>query len=254
MSQAPAPPPPPPLTPAAPVAPASPRPNAVPWSSWDLLLALVVGLAIGSGLTLVGFAVLGGVLADSPTAQVSFAGVMIYAGIAFAGWGIAVRRRRATLADAGFRWVGIAPILLAVPLALGLMLATGIVIWVSDMLFGGVPSAQEQVAPVGTTLTRIDLYWLLLVGAVAAPVVEEFFFRGLLFPYLKARAGLWVGILGSSVLFAVMHFVPPLIPALLVFGAIQALVVHRLKSLYPAILLHAINNWILLVGVYTYLK
>lgn len=218
------------------------------------MLVLVVGLAIGAGLTIVSFIVLGRLVEDSTTAQVSLAGVMVYAGIAFTGWGIALSRRNATFADAGFRWVGIAPVLLAIPLVLGLMFATGLVIWATDILIGGVPSAQEQVAPVGTTLTRADLYWLLLAGAVAAPVVEEFFFRGLLFPYLRARTGLWLAVGLSSSLFAVMHFVPPLIPALLVFGAIQALVVHRLKSLYPAILLHAINNWVLLVGVYTYLN
>lgn len=250
MSRSPNPPPPPP----APLtAPATERPG-VPWSGWDLVLVLAVGLAIGVGLTLVSFVALRAAIEDSTTAQISLAGVMVYVGIAFAGWGIALRRRHATLADAGFRWLGIAPVLLAIPLALGLMFATGVVIWATDMLIGGVPSAQEQVAPVGTTLTRADLYWLLLAGAVAAPVVEEFFFRGLLFPYLRARTGLWLAVLLSSALFAMMHFVPPLIPALLVFGAIQALVVHRLKSLYPAIFLHAINNWILLVGVYSYLN
>ncbi|HEV3473745.1 MAG TPA: CPBP family intramembrane glutamic endopeptidase, partial [Actinomycetota bacterium] len=231
------------------------RTDVVRWSGWHLLGVLVLGLALGVGLGIVAIAILGGPMEEGLTvAQASAAGVMVYVGIAFTGWSIALRRRHATFADAGFRWVGIAPILLAIPLVLGLMFATGLVIWATDALIGGVPSAQEQVAPVGTTLTRSDLYWLLLVGAVAAPVVEEFFFRGLLFNYLKARAGLWMSILGSSALFAVMHFIPPLIPALLVFGAIQALVVHRLKSLYPAILLHAINNWILLVGVYSFLK
>ncbi len=243
-----APPPPPPLP------TEQPARESVPWSGWDLVLVLVVGLAIGAGLTVVAYAALGGLVEDSQTAQVSLAGVLVYVGLAFAGWGIALRRRNASWSDGGFRWVGIAPILLAIPLALGLMLATGIVIWATDTLIGGVPSAQEQVAPVGDTLTRVDLFWLLLVGAVAAPVVEEFFFRGLLFPYLRVRTGLWLAVFMSSALFAVMHFVPPLIPALLVFGAIQAVVVHRLKSLYPAILLHAINNWILLVGVYSYLN
>lgn len=215
---------------------------------------LAVGLSLGVGLTVVSFAALGDVVADSVTAQVSLAGVMVYAGLAFAGWGIALRRRGARLVDAGFRWAGVGPLILALPLVLILMFTTGLVIYISDALFGGVPSAQEQVAPGGTTLSSSDLYWLLLAGAVAAPIVEEFFFRGLLFPYLRARAGLWIGVLGSSALFSVMHFVPPLIPALLVFGVIQALVVHRYKTLYPAMILHAINNAVLLIGVYTYLN
>lgn len=200
------------------------------------------------------FIVLGGLIEEGSPAQVSLAGVMIYVGVAFAGWAIALRRRGATFADAGFRWAGGGPLLVAIPVVGGLVIVTFAVLSLTDLLIGGVPTAQDQVAPGDTTLTRADLYWLLLVGAIAAPVVEEFFFRGLLFPYLRARSALWLAVFLSSALFAVMHFVPPLIPALLAFGAVEALVFQRYKSLYPAMLVHGINNAFLLVGVYTYLK
>jgi membrane protease YdiL (CAAX protease family) len=44
------------------------------------------------------------------------------------------------------------------------------------------------------------------VGAVVvAPIVEEFFFRGLFFRTLRDRYGLWVGAIGSGILFALLH-------------------------------------------------
>jgi hypothetical protein len=57
-------------------------------------------------------------------------------------------------------------------------------------------------------------------------------------------------VLVSSALFAVFHFTPVLMPALFVFGIVQAWLVQRFDSLYPAILLHAINNGVLMVAVY----
>ena len=51
--------------------------------------------------------------------------------------------------------------------------------------------------------------WAAIVFVVAvvvvAPVVEEFFFRGLFFRALRDRYGFWVGALGSGALFALLH-------------------------------------------------
>jgi membrane protease YdiL (CAAX protease family) len=46
----------------------------------------------------------------------------------------------------------------------------------------------------------------------------------------------------SSALFAVAHPYLPLLPALFVMGAVLAFVFERYKSLYPAVLLHGIQN------------
>lgn len=225
--------------------------DSVPWTGWDLVGALCIGLALGVAGAIVGFMGASALGAEpSVTTSVSAASVVIYAGLGLAGWGFALRRRNASFADAGFRWTGVGPVLLALPLVVALMIATFAVLTVTSAIVGDVPTAQEQVAPGDVTLGPTDLVWLLLAGAVAAPVVEEFLFRGLLFPYLRARKGVTFAVLASAALFAALHFVPPLIPALFVFGIVQALVVYRLKSIYPAIALHALNNAILLIAVY----
>ncbi|MDQ4065663.1 MAG: CPBP family intramembrane metalloprotease [Actinomycetota bacterium] len=226
-------------------------PDRVPWTGWDLVAGLCMGLALGVAGVVAGF-FLARSIGYEPTEVTTYssASVVIYAAIGLASWGFALRRRDATFADAGFRWTGIGPVLLAFPLVLVLMIATFAVLTVTSSVLGDVPTAQEQVAPGETSLLPIDLVWLLLAGAVAAPIVEEFIFRGLLFPYLRARKGVVFGVMASSALFAALHFVPPLLPALFVFGVVQALVVHRLRSLYPAVALHALNNAILLLAVY----
>lgn len=46
----------------------------------------------------------------------------------------------------------------------------------------------------------------LLSSALFTPILEELVFRGILFPRLKALLPLWVAVVGSSLLFAIMHF------------------------------------------------
>lgn len=232
-------------------APESGERPKVPWTGWDVMLVLLAGLGFGFVVTvsiLIGVSAAG--IDLSATIQVGLASVAIYSAVAIAGWLFALKRRNATLEDAGFKWVGWGPVLLAIPLLVVLMLLTAAILLGIDALFGGVPSAREQVAPEGTTLELLDLVWLLLAGSLAAPIAEEFFFRGLVFRYLRVRSGLALAVFGSAALFAVLHLTPQLMPALFVFGIVQALVVHRFDSLYPAILLHALNNSVLLLAVY----
>lgn len=228
-----------------------PGARAVAWTGGDVMLVLLAGLGFGFIVTV---ALLVGLTAsgiDLPnTAQVGLASIAIYLAVLVAGWLFALKRRDATLEDAGFKWVGWGPVVLAIPLFIGLMVLTYLILITVDSFVGGVPTAQEQVVPAGTTLELLDLVWLLLAGAIAAPIAEEFFFRGLVFRYLRARRGLMAATLVSAALFAVLHLTPLLMPALFVFGIVQALMVHRFDSLYPAIVLHALNNSVLLLAVY----
>lgn len=223
----------------------------VPWTGWDLVASMCVGLALGVGGAFAVVLALRGLGADlSDTTIYSVASVVIYGAFGLAAWGFALRRHAATFQDAGFRWVGVGPLILAFPLVGLLIFATFVILALTSAIIGDVPTAREQVVPGETSLLLVDLFWLLLAAAVAAPIVEEFFFRGLLFPYLRARRGLVFAVMVSAALFAVVHFVPPLIPALFVFGIVQALVAYRLKSIYPAIVMHAFNNAVLLLFVY----
>ena len=83
---------------------------------------------------------------------------------------------------------------------------------------------------------------MLLVTGTIAPFVEEVTFRGLILRWLEPRFGTVIAITGSSLLFATVHTVPMLIPALTVAGIAFALISRKSGSLWPAIILHGAFN------------
>ncbi|MEO0541206.1 MAG: type II CAAX endopeptidase family protein [Cyanobacteria bacterium P01_A01_bin.105] len=82
--------------------------------------------------------------------------------------------------------------------------------------------------------------WLTIFLAVGfAPMVEEFIFRGILLQRWAMKWGLRGGMLGSSVLFGVLHPNPV---GLTMFGLVMALLYVRTRSLWMPILAHMLNN------------
>ncbi len=87
----------------------------------------------------------------------------------------------------------------------------------------------------------VKLWWALPLAVIAAPVFEEFIFRGLIFGGLRRSFGLWPATLVSAALFAVMHPALSMIPVF-ILGACAALVYERTRSLLAPMLLHAVYN------------
>ena len=85
-------------------------------------------------------------------------------------------------------------------------------------------------------------FLLYLLGiAVLTPLGEEFLFRGVLATALT-KYGSWVSVIGSTVVFALAHGINlALIPAIIV-GAINGILLVRTKSVWPGVLVHAVNN------------
>lgn len=247
-------------TPAMPPSPAEPLPPAapvrsVPWAGRDLVITLFAGGGLGLVLAVAVAAALAPTDYElSSAAELLVLSVTVYGPLCLFGWWFAIRRRGASLRDAGFRWVGFGPLILMIPAAIALMIVTGILSYATSLLLGDVPTAQEQVLPNQDTLSMIDLVMLVIAGAIVAPIAEEFLFRGLFFQYLRSRRALWVAIVVSSLVFAVAHFVPILVPVLIVFGIAEALVMERYDSIYPAIALHALNNGALFLALFAALN
>lgn len=89
----------------------------------------------------------------------------------------------------------------------------------------------------GITLKQKVLYVLALT--VVGPVFEESIYRGQFYTLIKGRAGMVAGLLGSTLLFAVMH---GLVPVAFVQGVLLALVYEYSRSLWASILVHIANN------------
>lgn len=96
-----------------------------------------------------------------------------------------------------------------------------------------------------------------------ATLVEEIYFRGFLLNKLWQTMGFWRANFASSSLFALIHFpgwfalgdfASPLIVAdilgILIFGIVFGWVMKRTGSLWPAYVLHALSN-LLVVAVFS---
>jgi membrane protease YdiL (CAAX protease family) len=95
--------------------------------------------------------------------------------------------------------------------------------------------ALSFLAPAGQPI------WICVLSILAAPLFEEFIFRGLLFQGLRRSTGPILGIFGSAALFALVH--PP-IAVIPVFGLgiVAAISFHRSGLIWAPIMAHAVYN------------
>ena len=89
-------------------------------------------------------------------------------------------------------------------------------------------------------LTIGQRYLLAVLAVVIAPVVEEFAFRGLLLRRWIARRGFWPGLIGTAIVFALLH--PPNWIGSFVFSIAAGLLYLWSGSLALPIVVHMINN------------
>lgn len=100
---------------------------------------------------------------------------------------------------------------------------------------------QEVVEPFGLTWGGFII--ALITVAVATPVIEEFFFRGVIFQGLQKQLGFFLGAVLSSGLFALAHY--PywgLMPILFSIGFGFAILLRATGSLWPPIVGHFAVN------------
>jgi membrane protease YdiL (CAAX protease family) len=85
---------------------------------------------------------------------------------------------------------------------------------------------------------------ILIIGV--APISEEIFFRGFVFAGLRRRMPLWAAAVISGTVFGIFHFTGidsiGVVPQLAVLGTILAVLYEKTGSLWPAIMVHMVNN------------
>lgn len=212
-------------------------PGAIPWSGSDIFVSALIGFL--GGAVLIGILLSAFQLAETlpEVGEFAVATSALYAGWAFFGWYFALWRRQASLALAGFKWVGWGPLGLMIPLAAVLVALS----FALTQLMRSVLEAEDPFEG-GVTISVADVVVLLIAIALVGPVVEEFLFRGLLYRYVSARKGPVTALMLSSLVFAAVHLQLVLMPFYLFMGVVLGWVAQRYESLYPAIALHALNN------------
>lgn len=132
------------------------------------------------------------------------------------------------------RWLGI-----------GVLIGLGVV--ALNVAVTSVVSATTDAADVqgnyqsAATSGVIGFVGALVLGAVLTPIGEEFLFRGVIFGLLS-RYRTVIAVSVSTIVFGLSHGVNLALPAALIVGVSAALLMHRTGSVWPGIIVHAVNN------------
>jgi len=132
--------------------------------------------------------------------------------------------------------------IVAVAVGVGLQLVVlPLLYWPISQLVDRDPgeSAKELIEKVGGPG---DVVLFAVAVVLIAPVVEERFYRGMLLPALSSTIGPVLGILGSSLVFALVHQELILIPGLMVLAAVLGWMTATTARIGPATVAHMAFN------------
>jgi len=90
---------------------------------------------------------------------------------------------------------------------------------------------------------------MLLVVAVATPIVEEFIFRGVLLEAFRARVSFWFAAVVQALVFIALHEEYQAMPFLFVFALVAAWLVRQSGGLLASMVMHAGNNAIAAMAI-----
>lgn len=139
----------------------------------------------------------------------------------------------------GFRKTGVKSYLSGIFLIMGFY---PINIVIAAAFTGLFPDSAQNITTVFDELMSGNIGMVLFVIALAPAVCEEMLFRGMIFHAMKAKYRIGAAIAIVAVLFGLYHMsLVKLIPTGLL-GFVLCYVAYRTDSIYPAMLMHFLNN------------
>jgi membrane protease YdiL (CAAX protease family) len=166
---------------------------------------------------------------------IAIQGIVMLAAVWLAG----LKRRGYTWADIGLRPT--TPGWIAAAVGLFFVLRLGVTLIAVFLAQLGVTSMQAQAfAPAG--VTWVSAIAMLFFAGLLVPFAEEIFFRGVVYRWMRDKWGVPVGVIVSGLVFGIAHFEPATVIPAIVLGMALALVFEKSKSLWPCIVIHALNN------------
>jgi uncharacterized protein len=222
----------------------APRRAAVPWQLWPGLAFLPLPFVLNGLMTYmmrqgeeisVGAAqLLVSLLLYSSTLAFAFIAVSRY-GNAFEELGLNARNLPSSL---GLGFVGGS-------LAFWLAVASGLV---SQGMLGDLVEVEKWLQGFFDVnvkdVTGVDILIAGIIIIVAAPICEELFFRGYLYPAMRSRIGLWGAVLLNGFIFSAVHMSVFGLLGRTFAGAIFCLLYEYNDNLWSPITAHAINNFV----------
>lgn len=219
--------------------------GSVRWGMGDALLGTVLTFVVPAVVVLPVLLATGrDTLTGVPLWAVALLQVPLWAGLLGAPlWSSFLKGRRSLAADFGLRmrWTDV-PLGLAVGLGAQVVLLVGLTVLYEllglDLDKVGA-SAKELTASADDV---VGVVLLVAIVAVAAPLFEELFYRGLWLRAVEHRWGTTSAVVLSSLVFGAIHFQIYDFPALAGFGLVAAVLTVRTGRLGPAIWAHVAFN------------
>lgn len=190
---------------------------------------------------------------DIPIWATGLLQIPLWTGLAGAVLFAADRKGRGVVVDFGFTARALdAPIGLAIGIACQLVVLP-VLYWPVLELLGR--SSDELSEPAEELAGRAEgtMGWIVLavMVVVAAPLVEELFYRGLVLRSMTKRGwSPWLAVLASAALFGAMHFQPLQFLGLFVFGLVLGALAQLYGRLGPALWAHVGFNATTVVALY----
>jgi uncharacterized protein len=157
--------------------------------------------------------------------------------IAFA---VAVRLRIRSLSAFGVRHTSVRWLLIGVGVGVVAFVLKGLAILAWIKVTGDTNNVQDAYGD-GARGGLLSLVLSTMFIAVFSPFGEELLYRGIVTNALL-RYGPFVGVVGSTVIFALMHGINNIFPAAVVAGLATAEIFRRSGSIWPGFVVHVVFN------------
>src|SRR4051812_13857929 len=219
------------------------------WGLGDVAGGLAVGLIATAVAVSIWVAITGAHSGDKPslsTLAVGQAGLWV----GLLGAPILASRRKGSgdlRRDFGLEFRA-TDLLVGIPIGVVCQLVLVPLIYLPLQQFVSKKDLEEPVRRVTESAQGAGFFALAVVVVVGAPLVEELFFRGLLLRSLQRRFGDVWAVVGSSLVFGLVHFELLQLPALVAFGVILGVLAVNQKRLGPAIFAHAGFNLVTMIA------
>ncbi len=113
--------------------------------------------------------------------------------------------------------------------------------WVAERL--GRPPTPQAIFTIFLSESRAPVLWgLVVLVTLAGPVAEEFFFRGLVYGWLRSRLGIGKALLATALLFAGLHADPVAFLPIAGLGLLFGWLYEKTGTLAAPIAIHTVHN------------
>ena len=201
-------------------------------------LEIIVGLVVFGAVARGGVLLSGQLGLDPVVYGLALAALSVVA--PFAGFAAAVLLRIRSLHTFGVRRVSWRWLLIGVGAGVVAFVVKGFAVMAYTALTGDSSTPQEVYGDGGSGGVLSLVLTTLFIGLLV-PLVEELLFRGVITNALL-RYGPFVGVVGSTLIFALAHGINPVFAVALVFGLVSAELFRRSGSVWPGVIAHVINN------------